>query len=1089
MCKFPGLILWSVVFLLMVEGAHAATTLYLPRQFNSSDLGTIGVALVNPTTTAASVTFRWRDGQGGSLNTAQQAIPAKGQLSVTLGEVFPNVTAVGWLSADVDIDQVTGFWLVGDFVTSADGAALLSSSNAIASPVFTFFSSKSEISFANLGSGTLTGNLVLYNSSGQNLGSVPFTLPSLGCYQNTVAGLFPAQAADFDNNGYWINVSSSTSSGQVIGTAITPNSGSDNIVTNAAYESSNLFLFPQVVDGTLGGTTYNTILTLTNFQTSSQTATLTLRQPSRPTLTAQRTIPARGVLRSSVLSLFGVSSLDGWLLVGTGGGGIGGFITYTDLVSGGSTAVSMQRQASDTNLIFGHIADLNPWWTGIALVNYFTTAANVEVYAIDPAGALIGGPAQAPVAAFTLAPQTKRAFLLGDLVPRTQQRLVDGGFIHIRSTNGVGLYGTELFFLRSGRVIASVPGTGLGTTTFTPPTNLSVNAVTISVAPATATVAGEATQQFSATVTGTTNRAVTWSVNDVVGGNATVGTISTAGLYMAPSAVPSTNPVTVKATSAADSSKSATASVTVTALVTPTSSRQLIITSSAPPAASAGVNYVYAFNAAGGTPPYTWSGLVKGGGLTTILRNGMTISSTGILSGKPLYSGLMPIYVEVKDAQNRTTGVQYEFQVTGTGSAARFTNSPPNGTEGTPYNFRFAANWTTTGGFCSNIDVSFVHGTLPPSITMSIISGTLSGTPTTPGIYTFTVLAEMGFGISCPPDIGYTNTQTFTIQINPKSPTAAQRGSSNWVRASAPVLTPTPGGWDGFAVRAPSVIKVGDTYLMYYEGEDVATHTSQIGLAASTDGISWTKSIANPVLRVGDAGAWDELELKYPAVHFDGATYRMWYSGRSDRARCNRVGLATSADGVNWTKYEANPITLPDQADGTGAISRCVTGSYYDWTPGTVIQTDGIFTMFSWRPSSFIWAATSADGINWVRKGDGGTIPAGLSSSASVVLDGSTYRVWFNKASTFATGSTTVIESGLGYATSADAYRWTAAGGTVFVPGPANTWDRTGVGAPSVMLDGSTFKMWYTAGRIRYDRPEKELTFVEGSIGYATTSQ
>src|ERR1035437_2640893 len=40
-----------------------------------------------------------------------------------------------------------------------------------------------------------------------------------------------------------------------------------------------------------------------------------------------------------------------------------------------------------------------------------------------------------------------------------------------------------------------------------------------------------ATQQFTATVTGTSNTAVSWSVNNVAGGNATVGTIDTNGLY------------------------------------------------------------------------------------------------------------------------------------------------------------------------------------------------------------------------------------------------------------------------------------------------------------------------------------------------------------------------------------------------------------------------------------------------------------------------------------------------------------------------------------------------------------------------------
>ncbi|MCK4734377.1 MAG: carboxypeptidase regulatory-like domain-containing protein [Methanophagales archaeon] len=72
-------------------------------------------------------------------------------------------------------------------------------------------------------------------------------------------------------------------------------------------------------------------------------------------------------------------------------------------------------------------------------------------------------------------------------------------------------------------------------------------------------------QQYSTTVTGTDNREVEWSVNDIVWGNNTVGTISQIGLYKAPGTVPDQNQVTVKVTSVADRTKSASAFVTVRA--------------------------------------------------------------------------------------------------------------------------------------------------------------------------------------------------------------------------------------------------------------------------------------------------------------------------------------------------------------------------------------------------------------------------------------------------------------------------------------------------------------------------------------------
>jgi YD repeat-containing protein len=68
---------------------------------------------------------------------------------------------------------------------------------------------------------------------------------------------------------------------------------------------------------------------------------------------------------------------------------------------------------------------------------------------------------------------------------------------------------------------------------------------------------------FQATLGGTTITEVTWRVNGIVGGDATVGTVSAAGLYMAPSAVPAVQPLTIEAVRTQDPSQVATASVQV----------------------------------------------------------------------------------------------------------------------------------------------------------------------------------------------------------------------------------------------------------------------------------------------------------------------------------------------------------------------------------------------------------------------------------------------------------------------------------------------------------------------------------------------
>src|SRR5437763_248877 len=87
--------------------------------------------------------------------------------------------------------------------------------------------------------------------------------------------------------------------------------------------------------------------------------------------------------------------------------------------------------------------------------------------------------------------------------------------------------------------------------------------VTVAISPTSANVAPQQTQQFTATVSGTTNSAVPWAVDGVNGGNSTTGTISGTGLYTAPA---TTGSHTVTATSVADASRSASAAVTVMAI-------------------------------------------------------------------------------------------------------------------------------------------------------------------------------------------------------------------------------------------------------------------------------------------------------------------------------------------------------------------------------------------------------------------------------------------------------------------------------------------------------------------------------------------
>jgi hypothetical protein len=120
------------------------------------------------------------------------------------------------------------------------------------------------------------------------------------------------------------------------------------------------------------------------------------------------------------------------------------------------------------------------------------------------------------------------------------------------------------------------------------------------ISPATALVLPKTTQQFTASVEGFSNTAVNWSVDQIAGGNSSVGTITSNGLYTAPA---QNGPHTITAVSAADSSVTASASVTVTSLsissstTTLLSGTQLAFTATLPGVSNPTINW----SATGGT--------------------------------------------------------------------------------------------------------------------------------------------------------------------------------------------------------------------------------------------------------------------------------------------------------------------------------------------------------------------------------------------------------------------------------------------------------------------------------------------------------
>ena len=149
--------------------------------------------------------------------------------------------------------------------------------------------------------------------------------------------------------------------------------------------------------------------------------------------------------------------------------------------------------------------------------------------------------------------------------------------------SAAGTYSGTMTILtsQSAGEVVTLSGTGSGT----------ASGISVSITPTSAALQVNSSAQFAAQVKGTSNTSVNWLVNGVRGGNASVGTISSSGLYIAPSAVPSGGSVTVSASSQANPSKSANASVAISSTAPPVS------VSVSPTSSSLGAGQSQQFNA------------------------------------------------------------------------------------------------------------------------------------------------------------------------------------------------------------------------------------------------------------------------------------------------------------------------------------------------------------------------------------------------------------------------------------------------------------------------------------------------------------
>jgi hypothetical protein len=245
------------------------------------------------------------------------------------------------------------------------------------------------------------------------------------------------------------------------------------------------------------------------------------------------------------------------------------------------------------------------------------------------------------------------------------------------------------------------------------------------------------------------------------------------------------------------------------------------------------------------------------------------------------------------------------------------------------------------------------------------------------------------------------------------------------ISPTAEVSEGSGAAWDSQRIETPMVAKVGSTYHLYYSGgiaSEVAAGRYRLGHATSSDGVTWTKDPANPVLGYhsdSDPTHWGFYTTAEPAMVYDPITAKYFlyyttikarpgYSG--DLGSMYGIGLATSSDGSSFTHYDADADGFDDVVLEQSAAYP-VSAKYVGYsTPFALIDADHVFHLFydvvrypgpgDWRQVA-IAHATSSDGVHFtevqtdILVNGGSTWHSWEVRAPSVIKEGASFKLWF----------------------------------------------------------------------------------------------
>ena len=284
------------------------------------------------------------------------------------------------------------------------------------------------------------------------------------------------------------------------------------------------------------------------------------------------------------------------------------------------------------------------------------------------------------------------------------------------------------------------------------------------------------------------------------------------------------------------------------------------------------------------------------------------------------------------------------------------------------------------------------------------------------------------------------------------------------------LLKPQQGGWEKYgspvfgdettaSVFDPFVVMIEDRYRLFVSERK----NSGIICTDSTDGTEWEKW--KVALEAGHKGSWEERVNRASVCEIDGK-WLMWYTGQSRNN--SAIGIATSDDGIRFTRMQQKPILVPSEPYEKGSVMNpCVL-----WD-----KDEKMFKMWYAAGEQFepdvLCYAESKDGVNWERYANNPILEKSNEKydqckvgGCDILKENDRYYMFYIGYQNVDTARVCMAESNDGI------HNWVRSTDNPVISPEKNSWDADAVYKPTVALNKQKNKllMWYNGRKQNCER-------------------